>query len=90
MTATAFNRGHPIHAEIVWDKSGENMTTGEWVYDDTGEPIKGNERPCANCGRMPSPKGHDACLGTLPGVKAACCGHGGRDKKYTFLEGDVE
>jgi len=25
---------------------------------------------------MPTPEGHDACLGKLPGVGAACCGHG--------------
>lgn len=32
--------------------------------------------PCAHCGRAPTPEGHDACLGALPGVTAACCGHG--------------
>jgi hypothetical protein len=32
--------------------------------------------PCELCGQLPTPEGHDACLGTLPGVKFACCGHG--------------
>ena len=25
---------------------------------------------------MPTPEGHDACLGAIPGAAAACCGHG--------------
>lgn len=51
---------------------------GAWVYADTGEPCWGasDRRPCARCGQEPTPEGHDACLGTLPGVAAACCGHG--------------
>jgi hypothetical protein len=32
-----------------------------------------------------SPEGHDACLGTLPGVRAACCGHG-KTKGYVLFE----
>lgn len=38
---------------------------------------------------MPTPDGHDACLGELPGVKYACCGHGVEPPtvvKKTFLE----
>jgi hypothetical protein len=68
MTVTSYKRGHPIE----WDGS-------QWVYSDTKEPIKDNERPCARCGRMPTPEGHDACLGHIKGAKAACCGHGVED-----------
>ena len=50
-------------------------TGGQWVYEDTGEPVFG-ERACKRCGEKPTPEGHDACLGTLPGVVSACCGHG--------------
>jgi hypothetical protein len=57
----AFDRGWPIH----WD--------GVWRYED-GEPL--SDRPCARCGKPPTPEGHDACLGHLDGVVAACCGHG--------------
>jgi hypothetical protein len=32
--------------------------------------------PCKVCGELPTPEAHDACLGKLPGVSAACCGHG--------------
>lgn len=49
---------------------------GIWVYDDTGEPIDNNPRPCPHCGRPPDPDGHDPCLGRIPGAAAACCGHG--------------
>ncbi len=31
---------------------------------------------CVRCSEPPTPEGHDACLGTLEGVKSACCGHG--------------
>lgn len=31
---------------------------------------------CNLCLRPPTPEGHDPCLGTLPGVDYACCGHG--------------
>ena len=51
--------------------------------------------PCKRCGRMPTKGGHDACLGELPGVQFACCGHGiehgymvfDNDKKlYMFID----
>ena len=65
MTARSHSRGHHI------EYNGK-----EWIWTDTKEPIEENERPCKRCGRMPTPEGHDACLGTLEGVSSACCGHG--------------
>ena len=63
-----YSRGH----EIFWD-----VKHGGWFYSDNREPfIKEKERPCARCGDSPTKEGHDACLGKLPGVKSACCGHG--------------
>jgi hypothetical protein len=41
---------------------------------------------CRHCGRPRMPEGYDACLGRLPGVVAACCGHGGSDG-YVAFEG---
>jgi hypothetical protein len=35
-----------------------------------------SERPCPRCGKLPTPEGHDPCIANLPGVAAACCGHG--------------
>lgn len=63
MTVAAQMRGHPV----IFDGD-------VWRYAD-GTPADGS-RPCVSCGLPPTPEGHDACLGTLPGVTAACCGHG--------------
>lgn len=63
MTVRSFQRGWPI----VYDRG--------WAYENNGESIE-TERPCRRCGRMPTPEGHDACLGEVPGVTSACCGHG--------------
>jgi hypothetical protein len=49
---------------------------GRWVFSDTNEPTIGSDRPCGHCQRYPTSEGHDACLGTLPGIQNACCGHG--------------
>lgn len=46
-------------------------------YVDTGEiATVPSKRPCPQCHKLPTPEGHDACLGTIEGVYAACCGHG--------------
>ena len=64
MAARSSSRGWPL----IWRH-------GRWVYADTGAALDPN-RPCRRCGRPPAPDGADACLGTLPGVVSACCGHG--------------
>jgi len=56
--------------EIVWDKKKK-----EWFYKDNGNPLD-DRRACTRCGKPPTKEGHDACLGTIPGVVSACCGHG--------------
>lgn len=47
-------------------------------FVDTGEPTAKTweQRPCGHCGRHNTAEGHDGCIGTLPGVWNACCGHG--------------
>lgn len=64
-------RGHPIAFE-----------DGRWVYRDTGTPTVGSDRPCGHCGKGRTAEGHDGCLGTLPGVMNACCGHGIEGEAY--------
>lgn len=64
MTAHSYDRGHPTHYDGI-----------AWRFDDTGETADGS-RVCVRCGRQPTLEGHDACLGSLPGVISACCGHG--------------
>ena len=47
------------------------------VYADTDEPVdEAQERPCNHCGMYRGDNGHDPCISSLPGVHAACCGHG--------------
>ena len=63
----AFSRGHIIYATNIH----------AWKYADTNELYDpNNERPCIRCGRSATAEGHDACLGTIPGVtkqmKRAC------------------
>ena len=49
---------------------------GRWFYKDGGRVSDDPQRDCGRCGRPATPEGHDGCLGTLPGVANACCGHG--------------
>lgn len=81
MTTRGHFRGHPIYSD------------GEWRFCDTDEPTETTwkSRPCGHCGLMyPDPDGPDPCLGTLPGVRNACCGHGNRGQSYIqFTNGVV-
>lgn len=71
------DRGHAIE-----------YVDGHWRYVDTGEKTAENPRPCGHCGEGRTPEGHDKCLGTLPGVMNACCGHGETRMAYVqFPEG---
>ena len=49
---------------------------GRWLYVDGGRVSDDPQRACGHCGKLVTPEGHDGCLGTLPGVTNACCGHG--------------
>lgn len=78
MAKFSFFRGH----KIVYDTKAN-----EWFYDDTGEPAGFNHklRPCKKCGKefQGSNEGDpDPCLGNLPGVDNACCGHGEESMSY--------
>lgn len=66
MTVTAYTRGH----EVYYDEAADT-----WRYADNDQPAT-FDRPCTKCGEMPTPEGYDACLGFIPGLVSACCGHG--------------
>ena len=75
-------RGHPT----VYEK-------GEWRYEDTKEPLPvnaGEIRPCILCGKIFPEDMADPCLGKLPGVKSACCGHGIQDRAFIRFENGIE
>jgi len=62
----------------------------KWVYSDTKQPTAGTIRECGQCGMSNTKEGHDGCLGTLPGLMNACCGHGDTREAYVqFLDGSV-
>ena len=46
------------------------------------------DHPCRLCGMVRLPEGEDPCLGHLPGVAYACCGHG-LERGYILFENDV-
>lgn len=40
---------------------------------------------CPECGMIRQADGHDPCIGELPGVKFACCGHGGNGAYLGYI-----
>ncbi len=73
---TSHWRGHPI----IWKNN-------QWWYADNMEPIPAQNGKVRSCGKCQSTKWSgdgevDECLGVLPGVMNACCGHGVREESY--------
>lgn len=48
-----------------------------------------NRVSCVRCGEPPTIEGHDPCIANLPGVIAACCGHGRTQPYALFSDGRV-
>lgn len=66
--ATSYIRGHKVYYD---------HTDNTWRYQDTNDAASHTDgRPCKRCEEPPTIEGHDACLGRMPGVTSACCGHG--------------
>lgn len=61
----------------------------KWLYADNEAPIDDEIRPCVKCGCIQEKGQPDTCLGTLPGVKFACCGHGDINGAYITFENGV-
>ena len=73
-----------VHGHLVQ----YDWITGRYVYDDDGSIVKyPSKRPCPRCGQLTTVEGHDMCLGILPGVEFACCGHGYTDDAYVAFNG---
>ena len=69
------NNGNPVKY---------NKETDRWEFLD-GTDAWDNPRVCTKCLKPQTEEGHDACLGTLPNVKYACCGHG-MSHGYIYFE----
>lgn len=85
--------GHKMYIGIGKDCDGEPVET--YYNYDTDEPYatwKNNVPPCPKC-KMAFIKDKsgliDPCLGKLPGVKFACCGHGVNDGYIMFDNGRI-
>jgi len=77
---SSFHRGHKTI-------TGKDL---RWRYADTERLVPINpskERPCKLCGKKPTRGGDDWCLGHLPGVLFACCGHGVEEGYILFENG---
>ena len=58
-----------------------------WIYSDNNIPVMFNpERVCGVCNADNREDDCDPCLGKLPGVSNACCGHGAREDSYIQFE----
>ena len=83
MSIKSHFRGHPtIHVD------------GKWIYEDTRSRsgFDFEIRPCKKCGKIfeGSNNGNtDPCLGELPGVDNACCGHGIPEESYIRFKNGV-
>lgn len=70
-----------------------NNIKKEWVFTDTQESTieTHKSRPCGNCNQHFIKDGHeeyDYCIGRLPGLMNACCGHGNTSESYVqFMDG---
>ena len=59
------------------------------LRDSKGRYISEKTLKCPRCKETPTEEGHDPCLGNLPGVKYACCGHG-KGKGYIVFENGIK
>lgn len=73
-------------AKVPRDKLGRPHRKGE-AYQPIG--MLYHDRVCPKCGGTPTPEGHDPCIANLPGVMAACCGHGIRYGYIYFENGTI-
>ena len=83
MATRSYFRGH----RTIWINKA-------WVYEDTGERAGFGYivRPCKKCGKIfegSNTGDADPCLGELPGVDNACCGHGVRSQSYVCFTNGV-
>ena len=62
-----------------------------WEYEDTRKRV--DEDPMRTCGKCSMPQlpgcDDDPCLGHLPGVMNACCGHGRRAESFIQFDNGI-
>lgn len=61
----------------------EEFIKDTWIYSNNKQPVSSDKnRFCGHCGKSQTKEGHDGCIGTLPNVMNACCGHGTIDEAF--------
>ena len=68
--------------KIFSDKEG-------WKYKDGGGLVNKTAIECGHCGILCEPGKPDPCLGILPGVDFACCGHGDHRLSYVKFSSGI-
>jgi hypothetical protein len=79
----SFVRGHEVYWSEIQDR---------WYYSDNNDVVplyNEDTRPCIECNELPTAEGHDPCLGVIPDVVSACCGHGVDDGYKKTIEGEI-
>jgi hypothetical protein len=61
---------------------------GVFVYKDNLKPVSETweTKNCGHCNLPFTKEGHDGCIGILPSVLNACCGHGNINDAYVQFE----
>lgn len=63
----------------------------KWIYSDDKELVLDNKnRKCGYCNKSNTKEGHDGCIGKLPNVLNACCGHGTVEEAYIQFSDKTE
>ncbi len=79
MTVRSNFGGHPV-----------SLVDDDWQYEDgTSATHADSIKPCKKCRKRNGGYNNedpDPCLGRLPGVKFACCGHGNREDAYILFD----
>ena len=88
--AQAFNFGHEVYLaqdEYTITDSGSRFYA-TWRYADNQLSYEEDNaiRKCPKCNELPK-DWHDPCIANLPGVRAACCGHGVEEAYILFTDG---
>lgn len=79
-------------ASFVWRGCKIYEQDGRWYFLDTNEAVATTwkRRACGYCNMKNTLEGHDGCIGHLPGVMNACCGHGEQAAAYIqFPDGSI-
>lgn len=92
MAATISVKGKKVYfdekrwAWILTDEDWNESNPTEYIIEEDSS-LQWDGVKCQRCGRERLKTGEDPCLGHLPGVKFACCGHGTQTGYITFENG---